>query len=82
MFEPFVIKEDNKNKAIRNPVLNSFCCGSLYSFLQVHHLLPVLGTGSLASSWGLGVVSSALPAGRPTLSERRNPRSKQAQHTA
>lgn len=30
------------------------------------------GTGSLSCSWGLRVISSALPAGRPTLSDRRN----------
>lgn len=43
MFEPFVVEEDNKSKAIRNPVLNSFCCDSLYSFPQVHHPLQVSG---------------------------------------
>lgn len=54
MFEPFVIKEDNKNKAIRNPVLNSFFCGSLYSFPQVHHLLPVLGNRQPCLQLGAG----------------------------
>lgn len=39
MFEPFIIKEDDKSQAIRNPVLNSFCCNSPHSFPQVHHLL-------------------------------------------
>lgn len=34
------------------------------------------GAGSLSWSWGLRGISSALPAGRPTLSDRRNPRSK------
>lgn len=44
MFELFIIKEDDKSRAIRNPDLNSSCCDSLHSFPQVHHLLPVSGS--------------------------------------
>lgn len=44
MFELFIIKEDDKSRAIRNPDLNSSCCDSLHAFPQVHHLLPVSGS--------------------------------------
>lgn len=53
------IEEDNRTKAIRNPVLNSSCCNASYCLPQVGHLLQVTGLADLS---GAGEqVLSALP---------------------
>lgn len=59
MLEPFIIKEDGKSKAIRNPDLNS-CCDSSCSFPQEHHQCQGIHSLSWSCSWGLSVLPCLL----------------------